>query len=299
MRTYCLVAAILAAVCLPALVEAGGRSNAKKGFASVVEIAGGNDEKLLEEVFPKALVRGRSADDVKTWREGFARKLAAAKVLKVTQAGDHAVARFQDRGSENELSVLLRAENSRWILACADPFLLKGELLDKANGSGPASVALARRKGKLPYDGSAFSLAHVTKNPDICKNRMDLWLCRYGDLHTVKDNRIARVGKRKLDKVDALDPALEWAGALPAVKGHTYVIRCFHVGRKDFFVKARVASVGRTKLSLEWSLLATGHGSPPSIHEEYPLRNCLDGADGNDGVCFEAVADGKKRKKRR
>lgn len=283
----------LAALLLGAVAGAAAERHegAKEGMTKIVAAAKAAKAEDLAVLFPDRLVehRSRKEEDVAAWREGFARELAGARDVRTEEAesGDAAVATFEEGGARK--TVRLRWTKERWILDGSQSWMLSGPFMDRARGRSPATGKLVPRPDNSAYGGSAWSFPWVTGNPDECKNRMSVWFCRYGDLHTVGDSRILDTGEKRLEKVDGIPADFgdrQWVEPKP---GRVYVVHCVRkaTGAEDvdFWAKLRVTKVSDRSLEFEWDLLAAGPGAPPSIHEPAPVPDPLTGADGCDGYC--------------
>lgn len=285
---WTLTALLLVAV---AGTAAERHEDAKHGMTKIVATARSTDADALAALLPDRLVehRSRKEEDVAAWREGFARELAGARDVRVEEAdsGDAAVATFMEGGSKK--TVRLRWAKDRWILDCAQSWMLSGAFLDRARGRGPVTVKLLPRPDNSAYGESAWSFPFATGKSDDCKNRMSVWFCRYGDLHTVGDNRILETREKRLEKVDGIPADFGDGQWVEPKAGRVYVVHCVREAagpeNVDFWVKLRVTKVSDRSLELEWDLLAAGPGAPPSIHEPAPVPDPQDGADGCDGYC--------------
>jgi hypothetical protein len=266
------------------------REKAKAGFKAIQKALKKPEKnaELLAKIFPDRLVKDRSEwteEKTKAWREGYGARFAAAKLVSVTESGDRAFVRFGGKTKDTELLVRMKHDGERWIVDCPEVYLVKGRLLDTANGEGPARVTITARQKNSEYGGSAYSFAHVTKDKALCKNRMDLWFCKHGDLHTCADDRIAVIGARKkLAKVEDIDAAWEFKDDIIPAAGTTYAVHCLRDDHRDFYVKLTVVKVSEKALTFEWALLAAGTGSPGSIAKAQPIET-NDGEDGFAGMC--------------
>jgi hypothetical protein len=290
--------AIVGIVLLAGLVASAAaeeRISATEGMELIVRYSKEKDADLLELTMPEKLVEGREGFDepenVTAWREGLAREIAAAKKVTVAESGDRGVARFEAKPRGTEKLLILAWNGRRWILDCAQSYLVKGKLLKRARGRGPAHVELTARQNNQGWTGNAWSFAYATGTPDQCKNRMSIWYCKYGDLHAVGDCRIATAGRKKLDDVEAIDPAWEFGRHVEPHAGEVYAVHCLDAGRGidcrgiDFYAKLAVTSVDKGAINLDWEILAAGPGSPTTIHEPNPVADPRSGADGCDGMC--------------
>jgi hypothetical protein len=272
---------VLATTGTPA--SGGERPKAAEGFAKIQKA----EEADFPTVLPDALVAKRSGwDAAKTaaWRRDFAVALARTTVKDAREAEDRAIVRLTggEKGETAELP--LRFDGSRWIVATSQPHVVEGGSLDRANGPKAAKLRLTARTTNGPYGESAFSFAHVTADPKKSANRMDLWYCHNGDLHGAHDSQLAEAGKTPLAKLASIPLEAKWDDVVTPKKDGTYVLHAFGEGRRDFYVRFRVTALSAKAVEIEWQLLGTGYGSPPSIHAENPLQTG-DGEDGYDGLC--------------
>ena len=295
-----LVAMLAAWVALtPAAFAGKSRSGAKAGFKKIQKILKDEESDLHSVVIPDSLVKDRRSwkpEDVKAWREGLVELLADAKVAKVRESGDDAVVRITG-ARKSEMEILLRYSDSRWIVGSAEAFLVSGKPLTDAGAGGPARVTLEMRTKNDSMGTSAFSFSYVTKDVEKCKNRIDIWFCRCGNLHTGGRSLATGLGSKALGKVNEIPVGTEWKREVKPEKGAAFVVRCLDPDRTDFFVKARVVSVRESALTLEWELLTTGRGAPTKIDEPVSMDpNDRSGANGLPGICGlsgKAGRDGK------
>ena len=143
-----LAAVVLAGGLAIAVVAEG--TTAKRGMDEIVTAAKGSDPERWKEFLPDSLVSDRRSwtdDDRHAWREGFARELAAAKRVRVAEAGDEAgdeaVASW--RAEEAEKAIRLRRAGESWVVDCRQSYLVGGAVLERARGSGSAEVTLVPR----------------------------------------------------------------------------------------------------------------------------------------------------------
>jgi len=274
-------------------VARSGDVGARAGFKNIQKVAGGDDLGALAEVMPSTVVPDRK--DVDAWRTEFADRLSSATFISVREEAAAAVVRMKLPASGDEFELPLSNTDNRWVVAARDAYLVKGRRLKKANGAKQAKVELAMRtRSTKGYGACAFSFAHATKDPNACKNRVDLWFCHNGDLHGSGDTRFVTESVRSVKGVKGIPLGSGWQSKVPATKGQVYVAHCRRDGHRDFYVAFKVAKVGKTSITLEWRVLAAGLGSPPSIHTENPLVS-NDGADGSDGLCGKSGQSGGRR----
>jgi len=293
MRTLTVCGIVLVVLLLTGAVPADAkkkRGSAKAGF-KVIQKAAKKPEKnaeALKVIFPDRLVKGRrewTDENTRAWREGYVARFVGAKLLSVTESGERAFVRIQGKTKGTELQARLKHDGESWVVDCPEVYLVKGRLIEAANGADPARVTLLARQKNSEYGKSAYSFAHVTMDSKQCKNRMDVWFCKYGDLHTCAKDRIATVGARKpLAKVEEISAAWEWEDWVGPAAGTTYAVHCLRDNHRDFFVKVKVIEVSEKSLTFEWQILAAGTGSPTTIHSPQPIQS-NDGADGCGGMC--------------
>ncbi len=269
------------------LAQTKQRPKAGEAIPRIQSLLTANDAAALERVLPQELVAKRAdfaGNRLDAWRASFAQELAAAKVVGVREKGDEAVVRFTVERSTDERELPLRYVADDWVIAAAQSYVVKGKSLDDRRGKEVARVTLQARTSNDGYGKSGFSFTHVTSVPDECKNRMDVWHCHNGDVHMVRDDRIANLGKQKLAKLDALPIGVEWSKCLAPMRGNAYVVHCQDGDRRDFYVKLLVVDVVPDAVTIEWTLLSDGRNAPASISTPQPLVS-KDGADGADGLC--------------
>ena len=271
------------------LLAAGARadrSSAKEAFASRFTAVGTDGLPSHPECFPAALVERRSgwtAEKTAAWRAAWGRRLSKAKVGDVRERKDEAVARIVE--DKSAYDVALRWDGTTWVLAAAEPYLVAGAALDRANGKKNAHVRLATRtevtKG---YGASAYSFSHVSADMEKAKGRADVWYCHNGELHPSGDGRIVGLGEVDWKKSDGIPTGAWTSDAVPVHEGETYVVHCRRSGRYDFHAILRVTKAGEAGLEFDWRLLTVGEGAPESIGSFQPPKD-RDGADGVDGLC--------------
>lgn len=287
MRKSLIAIAVVGALSLHARAgDDGKRPSAEEGFKAIQEVAKGSDAESLEAVFPANLQGSRmKAEEVRKWRAKFARELAAATPVRAREDGTEAVARFSTEDSD-QWELALHFTGTRWVVASPGAYLVKGRSLDAARGPSPAKTALiARTEEDRDYAKSAFSFAHVTGDPALCLNRMDLWFDgNCGQLHAGGDDKVATLTAKTLESLDGIPTGVTWGDAVVPEKGRVFVVHCVRSGTVDFYVACRVVKVAGARVDLEWTLLAAGLGSPATIQKTQPL-NSNDGADGCDGMC--------------
>ncbi len=271
--------------------EGGSRPTAEEGFKAIQEVAKGKDADMLEAVIPSTLQdRRMKVEEIRAWREGFARKLAEATPIRSREDGEEAIARFSS-GKGDEWELFLHFTGTRWVVGSAGAYQVKGSSLDAARGSSPAKVTLVARTEKdKDYAKSAFSFAHVTGDPEKCKNRMNLWFDgNCGKLHAC--GKAAVVTATSLAGLDGIPTGVTWADMVAPEKGKVFVVHCRREWSVDFFVACRCTAASADRVELEWTLLAGGPGSPTTIHREQPLKS-NDGSDGCDGMCGKSGSSG-------
>ncbi len=294
MRTACLTLGLAVLFALPARAgEEGKRPTAEEGFKAIQEVVKGADADMLEVVIPGKIQDRRMKDEeVAAWREKLARRIAKASLLRAREGGTEAVARFSsERGEESEIA--LHFTGTRWVVASPDAYQVRGRFLDTARGSSTAKATLVARTEKdRDYAKSAYSFAHVTGDPNLCKNRMNIWLdANCGQIHARGEGRIAVVPGDSPDKVDSIPVGVEWVQTATPEKGRVFVVHCKRPGTSDFFVACSVEAAAGDSVGLEWTLLAAGPGAPATIHKAQPLKS-NDGMDGCDGMCGKAGEGG-------
>ncbi len=277
---------------LAAALAAAPGDGAAEAFRALQEACRFADATAVKKALPDEIGQGmvgKGAKEIAAWREEFASLLAKSEFREAREAGDGAVARcLSPRGGEIE--VVLQRVKGAWTVASPLAYLVSGKALDAANGKGPAALRLSARTANGEYGESAFSFAHVTRNPAECANRVDLWYCHNGDLHAAGDGRLARVAGKDLAAVAGIPAGAAWKETLAPEKGGLYVVHCRRDRHRDFFVKARVAAIDEKRVDLEWALVGAGFGSPATIRSAQPLA-ARDGPDAYDGLC----AKGAKR----
>jgi hypothetical protein len=291
MRHALVVLAAAAVLALPAFAgDDAKRPTAEEGFKAIQAALDGKDAAAMEAVLPAKLAdrEEMKGDELKAWRAGMARRLAKGTFRHAREEGAEAAVRFSP-GGEDEFEVLLRWADSRWVVASGDAYQVRGRLLDSARGSSAAKVTLVARTEKdKDYAKSAFSFACVTGDPEQCKNRMDVWFDgNCGQVHAGGDGKVAALAVDSLGKVDGLPLGVEWSEKVAPEKGRVLVVHCLRPGRSDFYVACRFTAAGESRVELEWTLLATGPGSPGTIHRAQPDKS-NDGDDGCDGFCGKA-----------
>jgi hypothetical protein len=283
-----LVLGLAAAAALP-----GGAPTPKEGFQALVLACREGKAEALEALLPAAAagpVAGSDREKVAAWRKEFAAHLATATPRRIREGEGAAVVGYRREGSvdDYELPVVLRkdprVDKDVWVADAPAGYLVRGRALDAANGRTPAKLALSARTVNGSYGDSGFSFAHVTKDPAQCLGRMDLWYCHNGDLHAVADGRIARVSADRLADVDGIPVGVSWKDTITPEAGGVYVVHCRRREHRDFYVKVLVGKLDRKSVSMEWSILAAGYGSPAGIQAPRPIGS-KEGADGVDGLC--------------
>ncbi len=259
-----------------------------KAFEAIQETAKKGGADALAACLSADLVRDRpdwSDEKTKAWRAGWVKRLGAWKITDAPKVGDSgALVRCTDAAAGEDHQMLLAWRGGQWVLDVGDPWLVKGKALDAVRGSSPAKLRLEPRTAKDAYGKSAFSFAHVTADPALCLNRMDVWFCKSGWLHASGDSKVAAISKADFAKLEGIPADAAFGGQAKPAKGDVLVVRCARHGHRDFYVKAHVTAVGAKGLDLEWTVLAAGFGSPPGLKGPYPLKS-NDGADGTDALC--------------
>jgi hypothetical protein len=267
-----------------AVALAFGPATATEGFRAIQEACKGQDAARIEKVLPAASAEGidaKGAEAVAAWRRDLAGVVAGATLVEAREAGDAAVVRCSTGKTEIEL-ILARAGDA-WIVGAPFAYLVKGPVLDGANGRTPAATRLAARTANEAYGTSGWSFAHVTSDVAKCAGRIDLWYCHNGDLHGCGDAKICRVRAKDLASVNAIPAGAAWKDTLAPEAGGIYVLRCRRKGLHDFYVKFRVAAADAKRADLAWSILAAGQGTPGSIHSPHPA------APGEPGAAFDGL----------
>jgi hypothetical protein len=278
--------AVAAAACvgLPWGVAAADGISAKKGFARIQETPA-EDLDALRALYPSSIVERslRTPAEQDAWRTALHARLKKVQVLGARESVGLARVRVRDEGGATA-EIPLRYDDGQWVLDTAREQVIEGGSLEKANGEEPATVTLTTRRTNDAYGTSAFSFAHVTRKDTECLNRMDVWYCHNHELHFSGGGGAILTKAKALAKVKEVPMDVEWQPFVTPKKGQVYVIHARRPGHRDFYVRARILSVGEHGIELEWNLLSTGEGSPPSIHEASPIQS-NDGADGTDGLC--------------
>lgn len=231
--------------------------------------------KAAEVLMPDDLFPDRA--QAAAQREILKEELRGAKIARTWHSATQAVARIHGRGSTSDL--LFSRRGRQWVLASPRlyPVLSSKDL-------APSVVRLTERVRNDGYGTSAWSFTHVTGRPDLCKNRMDVWLCQSGELHAV-NGRIADVGVVPLDDMTHVPVGVAWRGSAAARVGSSYVVWC-RDQRRDFFVKLRVRQRKRGVVELAWDLLTGGLEAPADTTTARPIDG-PDGADGFAGMCAD------------
>jgi len=254
---------------------------AKQAFPHIqVAAAQAQPEEFLG-LFTEQALESAGSDKEERLKE-TASVVADWKVSKVREEGDHAAVVMKSNSDVRE--VLLYREQGKWKLGSVASYLVEGADLKTRCGKKSTAAPLRPRTENGPYGTSAFSFTHVTGNAKDCKNRMDLWLCHNQDLHAGAKARIVDLGKKPLRSIKGIPIDVTWVPTVPLESGHSYVIHCRDKRDRDFFVKFKVSSFKSDIAILEWTLLSTGFGAPPTIHEQQPLRTS-DRADAFAGLC--------------
>ncbi len=241
-----------------------------------------------EAFTPAGILKERDVDGALA-RRTLIKEISKARDIKVRSKGDQAVVRYKlprQRGVVRE--VPMRKVGDSWKLDAARSYQVDGRDLDARCRNRAAKMKLTVRVKTGAYGTSAYSFANATANPADCKNRMELWPCHNGDLHTPR-GWIVPLGEVSLDSIDGIPVGVEWnergGHGIPIVTGHAYVIHCRSGTRgRDFYVKLRVTKATKAEVEFEWTLLAIGLGAPESIHKVQKITS-RDGDDGAEGLC--------------
>lgn len=226
----------------------------------------------------------RDVKEVLEWRRSLGSLAASSMFVEERKTGDQGVVRFRTApGEEHEF--LFEGKAGSWSLASPVAYGVLGKSLSAVNGEGPVGARLA-----VLTDGTlgkrAFSFAHVSRNPLDCQS-MDIWYCHNGDLHLSHPSqgaRIARVSAKSISEVVGIPVGVAWRDHIAPEAGGVYVLRCRLTRSHDFFVKAIVTRVDEEMVVLEWEILGSGFGSPPSIRKVYP-KNPLSGSPTRTNLC--------------
>jgi len=258
---------------------------AKDSFRALQEAAARPESEAFRKGVARETLAALKHDEAEANLRALAEQVAVAKVDRVREEGDEAVVAFHldaEPGVQRELP--LTRTGGAWRIASAGSHIVGGPGLEDRRGKEPAVVRLLMRTSNDGYGASAYSFAHVTGDPAQCKNRMDLWFCHNGDLHTSGGGRITDLGDAPLDRVRGLPVGAAWTRTCAANEEKTYVLHCRN--RSDFYVALRVKKVRRGVAEIEWTLLADGPNAPGAIHAVQPLVS-NEGADGSDGLCWK------------
>jgi hypothetical protein len=275
----------------PVTADTSDRPTAEQGFAAIVKAVKSGEAKEVAWVLPESAVRDvtSNAAEVQSWRDGMIETLSAAKLKGAREEGDDAVVRISLRTGTFELPLQYRED--RWHVASGIVYLVAGKQLKKARGRKAARFHLDMRTTNKQWKGTCYSFVYATGNPDACKNRMSVWFCHNGDLHTSGGGRVTDIGEGVLDPNAGLPVGAAWGRSAPATAGHVYVVQCKRAGVFDFFATMRITSMDSDGLDAEWTLLTGGPGIPASIHKEQQ-DDSNDGSDGNPGLCGRAGSSG-------
>lgn len=267
--------------------KTSARPTARSGFEALRKAAADKDDPTLLRCLPAALVAKwpeLAKDDARPWRTALAGRIAEGTVVGVRESGDDAVARWKTATPAAEFELFMRLDGGHWVASSPWAWSVAGGDLAKANGKGPAKASLDARTSKGAYGPSAFSFAHVTKDPKQCKNRMDVWYCTAGHLHGSGGSMISPLEAKSLDAVDGIPRGGDSMDQVEPRGGKVYAVHCAREGRKDFHVVLQVKAVSASELAFEWRLAAAGFGAPANIHRPQPLVS-NDGEDGWDQYC--------------
>jgi hypothetical protein len=248
-------------------------------FEQLVELSVRADAEEYAACFDASVLRGEDRDTVLA---RFATDLRQAKLVGTEVNGDVATLRFRAAGDDAKTAreLLLRRHGDAWLVTSTRSYVVAGTSLEKAQKQ-PQKVRLIERTTNGPYGNAAFSFVHVTGDPSVCKNRMNLWFCHNGDFHA---RGIVDAGAKKLDEIDGIPPVSFSDRGVRVESGHAYVVHCRRSGTADFFVKLRVTALRNDVVEFEWTLLSEGPGAPADLTRPVP-EDSSDGADGCDGLC--------------
>jgi len=119
------------------------------------------------------------------------------------------------------------------------------------------TVTLSQRS-QNEYGDSAYSFRFASSDLDVHKNVVELMYGNCGLLHTNvcggQENRIADVGEKTLDEVNAI-PDAAWKDCVHPMVGHVYVEQIRWDGKDLFTVKFAVTERENGKLTLTWVYL--------------------------------------------